>query len=391
MIPYGRQDISKKDIDYVVKVLKSDFITQGPAVTQFESKLVEYVSAKHCVVTNSATSALHAACQSLDIVKGDIVWAPAISFVATSNAALYCGSKIEFLDIDPDTFNICTYELAEKLKAASKKNKLPKLIIAVHMCGQSAEMKKIHNLKKKYGFKIIEDASHAIGASFNGNKVGSCKYSDLTVFSFHPVKIITTGEGGAVLTNDSKLASKVRKFVSHGVTKNIKDFKSTSHGPWYYEQQLLGYNYRMTDIQAALGISQLKKIDTFVNKRNIIAERYNKSLKGLQLDLPMVKGNSTSSYHLYVIQLKKENAALRDELFRYLLKKGIHVNIHYIPIYKQPFYSDNYISKKFFLKNCESYYSRAISIPIYPSLTIKEQKHVIKSIKDGLILLSSSL
>lgn len=391
MIPYGRQDISKKDIDNVVKVLKSDFITQGPVVSQFEASLAKYVSAKHCIVSNSATSALHAACHSLDIGKGDIVWAPAISFVATSNAALYCGSKIEFLDIDPDTFNICTFELAEKLKVASKKNKLPKLIIAVHLCGQSAEMKKIYTLKKQYGFKIIEDASHAIGATFNGHRVGSCKYSDLTVFSFHPVKIITTGEGGAVLTNDAKLASKVRRFISHGVTKNKKDFKLPSHGPWYYEQQSLGYNYRMNDIQAALGISQLKKIDSFVKKRNIIAERYNKSLKGLPLDLPMVSKNSASSYHLYVIRLKSAEAELRNKLFSYLLDKGINVNIHYIPIYKQPFYSDNHVSKKFFLKNCENYYSRAISIPIYPSLTIKEQKYVIKSIKDGLILLSSSL
>ena len=382
-IPYGRQNISRTDINNVIKVLKSDFLTQGPQVPLFENEISDYVGSKFCTLANSATSALHLACMALEVSKNDYVWTSAISFVATSNAALYCGAKIKFIDINESTFNISANLLEDELVAAKKQNALPKAVIVVHMCGQSANMKKIFKLSKKYKFHIIEDASHAIGGSYQNKKIGSCLYSDLCIFSFHPVKIITTGEGGAVTTNDINLHKKIKNLATHGITKITEDFQNKSDGSWYYEQQLLGCNYRMTDIQASLGRSQLKRIDNFVIKRNKIAYNYNQLLKHLPINLPIVNSDCFSSFHLYVIRVKEEIKHLRDKLFNDLKENGVGVNIHYIPIYKHPFYK-RILNKKVFLPNAEKYYKTAISIPIFPGLEKSDQKLISKWIEDSI-------
>ena len=289
MIPYGRQEITDEDIREVVEVLKSDFITQGEVVPAFERKLSEYTNSKFSIVVNSATSALHLACKALQIGVDDIVWTSANTFVASANCALYCGAKIDFIDIDPNTFNISIQALTEKLELAKKSNTLPKVIIPVHMCGQSCEMKSIYKLSKEYGFRIIEDASHAIGGKYLGEPIGNCEYSDITVFSFHPVKIITTGEGGAAVTNNPKLAKQMKLLSSHGITRDVKDMRvSEPPGPWYYEQIDLGFNYRMTDINAALGLSQMKRLDEYISKRHLIARYYDKKLKEFPLRLSLI-------------------------------------------------------------------------------------------------------
>ena len=383
MIPYGRQHISKEDADAVKEVLNSDFLTQGPMVPEFEEEVARYCGSNYAVAVNSATSALHIACLALGISKGDIVWTAANTFVASSNCALYCGASVDFIDIDIDTFNISLIDLEKKLVEAKRENKLPKLLIPVHMCGQSCDMKKIKELADIYKFKIIEDASHAIGGSYLDSKVGSCKYSDITVFSFHPVKIITSGEGGMALTNDSDLAQKMELFRSHGITRNNEIMQNDSHGPWYYEQLVLGFNYRITDIHAALGLSQLKRIDSFIEARNNIAKEYNHMLSELPLKLPFISPSVLSSFHLYIICLENKNESSHSYVFKNLREKGILVNLHYIPVYLHPFYQKLGF-KKGYCQNAEKFYSRAISIPIYPNLTREDQLFVVKSIKESL-------
>lgn len=383
MIPYGKQSISKKDIDSVVDVLNSDFLTQGPMVPIFEDKISTYVGSKFSSAFNSATSALHGACLSLGLSDKDILWTSAISFVASSNCGLYCGAEIDFVDIDPKTFNICPDELAKKLIFAKKTDSLPKILVIVHMCGQSADMQRIHEICKEYNIKIIEDASHAIGGAYQNNKIGSCKYSDITVFSFHPVKIITTGEGGIACTNSPELKNGLDLSRTHGITKEKSKLYSDLDENWFYEQHTLGYNYRMTDIVAALGISQLERVDDFVNKRNKLAQRYKDLLSESPIILPHIIDESYSSFHLYVILIDESETALkRKELYNYLFfNKKIGVNVHYIPIYKHPYYQK--LDKNFAEQtNAENYYKRALSIPMYPDLNDKELEYISNSIKE---------
>ncbi len=378
-IPYGKQSISNKDISVVKKTLQSNFLTQGPKVKFFENSIAKFVGSKHVVAVNSATSALHIACLSIGLKKDDYLWTSANSFVASSNCALYCGAKIDFIDIDIKTYNICHKKLEKKLEYAKKKRILPKVIVVVHICGFSAPMKEIYKLSKKYKFKIIEDASHAIGGLYFKNKIGSCKFSDITVFSFHPVKIITTAEGGAAITNSSKIASNLRLYADHGVARNKNKSKFKGKELWNFDQIKLGYNYRMNEIQAALGLSQLKKINSFLRIRNTIANRYNRELKNLPIILPNMDSNIYSSFHLYVILVK--NTREHKKLFNYLIMKKIIVNLHYIPIYRHSFYKSLGF-KKGYCPSAEDYYSRAISLPIYPNIKNTEQKYVINCIKD---------
>lgn len=384
MIPYGRQDISEDDIQAVVNVLRSEYLTQGPAVPAFEKELCTYTGANFGVAVNSATSALHIACLALGVGSGDIVWTSPISFVASSNCALYCGAKVDFVDIDPLTYNMSVKSLTTKLEQAKAAGSLPKVVIPVHLSGQSCDMKAIAQLGKKYGFKIIEDASHAIGGRYLDQPIGNCRFSDITIFSFHPVKIITTGEGGMAMTNDLVLANKMMKFRSHGITRVPEEMTVAPHGPWYYQQIDLGFNYRMTDLQAALGLSQMKRIDEFVNRRHEIAQRYNELLKDCWLTLPHQSKDSYSAFHLYIIRLKTDEANFSHrDIFDRLRSHGILVNLHYIPIYSHPYYESIGYNKADFPES-EAYYSEAISIPMYATLTEAEQQFVVDSIKKPL-------
>jgi UDP-4-amino-4,6-dideoxy-N-acetyl-beta-L-altrosamine transaminase len=384
MIPYGRQDISEEDIQAVIEVLQSEYLTQGPAVPAFEKAVATYCGVQYGVAVNSATSALHIACLALGVTEGDCVWTSPISFVASSNCALYCGASVDFVDIDPLTYNMSVATLTAKLEKAKKDGKLPKVVIPVHLSGQSCDMKSIHALSKKYGFNVIEDASHAIGGKYLGEPVGNCRYSDITIFSFHPVKIITTGEGGMALTNDLVLANKMTKFRSHGITRVPEEMTCTPHGPWYYQQLDLGFNYRMTDIQAALGLSQMKRIDEFVGKRHAIAKKYDELLADCWFDLPFQNPDTYSAYHLYIIRLKtKDTKFSHREIFDRLRSHGILVNLHYIPIYSHPYYQKIGFDSKDF-PEAEAYYSTAISIPMYASLTTADQQVVVDSIKTPL-------
>jgi len=380
MIPYGRQDITEEDIDAVVDVLRSDFLTQGPVVPKFEEAVMVHVGAKHAVAVNSATSALHVACLALGLGPGDWLWTSPITFVASANCGLYCGANIDFVDIDPRTYNLSPLSLEEKLLAAEKEGKLPKILVAVHLCGQSCEMESIHALCQKYNVKIIEDASHAIGGKYKGQFIGNCRYSDVTVFSFHPVKIITTGEGGMALTNDLGLAEKMSLLRSHGITRDDKLMAKTSDGPWYYQQIDLGFNYRMTDIQAALGASQMSRLNEFVCKRHELAKRYNNKFTQLPIVTPYISQDAYSAYHLYVIrlELKKINKTHKD-VFELLREKGIGVNLHYIPVYKHPYYEVTGFSENDF-PQAEAYYSEAISLPLYPKLSFAEQDKIIEAL-----------
>jgi len=372
MIPYGKQNISEDDINAVVKVLRSDFLTQGPVVPKFEEELCNYTGAKHAVAVNSCTSALHIACLSLGLEPGGILWTSPITFVASANCALYCGASVDLVDIDFDTALMSISHLKSKLERAKKDGKLPKIVVPVHFSGQSCDMQEIHSLSKEYGFYIVEDAAHAIGGSYKDEKIGCCKYSDITVFSFHPVKIITTGEGGAALTNNSKLAKNMELLRSHGITRDIHQMNEKSSNPWYYEQITLGYNYRMTDIQAALGVSQLNIIDEYISKRAEIANYYDKVFRNTKVFPLIVKTDRSSSNHLYVIRVSKK---IRNILFDKLIETGIGVNLHYIPLYKQPYFELNGT-----FSEAEKYYSSAISIPIFPLLPVNKVRYIANTI-----------
>jgi UDP-4-amino-4,6-dideoxy-N-acetyl-beta-L-altrosamine transaminase len=379
-IPYGKHCISEQDIQAVVDVLKSDWLTQGPTVPAFEKALADYCGTAHGVATNSATSALHIACLALGVKPGDTVWTSPITFVASANCALYCGAQVDFVDIDPKTYNMSVERLAEKLTQAHNSNRLPKVVIPVHLCGQSCDMTKIHALSRQYGFKIIEDASHAIGGRYRGEPIGNCRYSDITVFSFHPVKIITTGEGGMALTKDSKLAKRMRILRNHGITRDAAEMMRVPDGPWYYQQIDLGFNYRMTDLQAALGLSQMKRLDEFVTRRHVIAKKYDESLIDLPTVTPWQHPDSYSGLHLYVIRLKLDKITrTHREVFIALRAAGIGVNLHYIPVHRQPFY-ENQGFKQGQFPEAEKYYAEAISLPMYPDLNELQQNDVITAL-----------
>ena len=384
-IPYGRQDISQEDIDAVVEVLRSDWITQGPAIEQFEQAVANYCGAKYAVAVSSATAALHIACLAAGLGQGDILWTSPNTFVASANCGLYCGAKIDFVDIDPHTYNLSVDELERKLAWAEKQGCLPKVVLPVHFAGQSCEMARIAALSQHYGFKIIEDAAHAIGGRYQGQPIGSCQFSDLAVFSFHPVKIITTGEGGMVLTNQEDLYQKLIRLRTHGITRNSDLMQEESHGPWYYQQLDLGFNYRITDIQAALGASQLQRLDEFVERRRFLAERYNHLLQDLPLTLPWQHSDTKSSWHLYVIRLKLDKISkTHRQVFEEVRKAGIGVNLHYIPVHTQPYSQQLGFSWGGFPR-AESYYQEAISLPIYYGLTQEDQNRVVMTLQEILL------
>jgi UDP-4-amino-4,6-dideoxy-N-acetyl-beta-L-altrosamine transaminase len=379
IIPYSRQDINQDDIDLVSRVLHSDWLTQGPMIPRFENAVTEYVGSTYGVAVNSSTSALHIACLALDVGPGDWVWTSPNTFVASANCALYCGAKVDFVDIDLDSYNICVESLAKKLKIAKLDNKLPKVLIPVHFAGQPCDMNKIYKLSQEFGFKIIEDASHAIGASYNKIKVGSCTHSHITVFSFHPVKIITTGEGGMATTNDLKLFEKMSRLRTHGITKKKKFFKKGRKNEiWNYQQIELGFNYRLTDIQAALGISQLTRINDYVKRRQQIAYYYNQALKKFPVILPWQRTNTYSSYHLYPIRITKiKTERTQKNIYNSFIKAGINVNLHYIPVYRHPFY-ETMGFKKGYCPVAEQFYNETISLPIFPTLNNSNLNKIVK-------------
>ena len=380
MIPYGRQDITADDIEAVVQVLRSDFLTQGPAVPIFEAAISNKVNAQYCLAMSSATAALHVACLSLELGPGDWLWTSPITFVASANSALYCGAYVDFVDIDPKTYNLCPLALERKLIDAKRLGRLPKVVVPVHLCGQPCDMKRIHQLSLEYGFKLIEDASHAIGGRYMNESIGSCRYSDITVFSFHPVKIITTAEGGVALTNNARLSEKMALFRSHGITRDPALMTRDNQGEWYYEQIALGFNYRMTDIQAALGLSQLSRLDEYVSRRHELAVRYDKLLASFPLLTPWQHPDSYSSRHLYVIRLKEgPNNKERKQVFKELRDTGIGVNLHYIPVYRHPFYEKFDFNKNMF-PEAESYYREAITLPLFPSLSELDQDSIVEAL-----------
>lgn len=378
VIPYGKQDISQQDIDRVVEVLNSNFLTQGPQVPAFENALAEYTGANYALAVNSATSALHIACLALELGQGDWLWTSPITFVASANCGLYCGARVDFVDIDPKTFNMCPKRLEEKLIKAQADDRLPKVVVPVHLCGQSCDMVAINKLAKEYGFKVIEDASHAIGGRYRDQPIGNCEYSDITVFSFHPVKIVTTAEGGAALTNQKNLADKMSLLRSHGITRDPELMCRESHGGWYYEQIGLGFNYRMTELQAALGVSQMKRLDEFVTARHRLAARYYEKLASLPVVLPHQLENTYSGLHLYVIRLKLDEIKLSHrEVFDALRANGIGVNLHYIPVHTQPYYQAKGHRLGDYPES-ERYYQEAISLPMFHAMTEQQQDEVVQ-------------
>lgn len=383
MIPYGRQDITQADIDAVVSVLKSDFLTQGPAVPAFEESVKLYTNAKHAFAVSNATAALHIACLALDLGPGDFLWTTPNTFVASANCALYCGAQVDFVDIDQLTYNLCPQKLEAKLIQAQIANKLPKVVVPVHLTGQPCDMATIYALGQKYDFKIIEDASHAIGGRYKGEPIGNCRYSDITVFSFHPVKIITTGEGGMALTNDDRLATRLSLLRSHGITRDPALMTQPMDGPWYYQQVALGFNYRITDMQAALGASQMKRLGDYVKRRHQIAQRYNELLADLPVILQWQHPDSYSAYHLYVVRLQLDHIqGSHRQVFEALRSKGIMANLHYIPVHMQPYYQNMGFQSGDF-PVAEQYYCEAISIPMHVNLTNLEQNFVVNALREA--------
>lgn len=380
MIPYGRQDISQADIDAVVEVLQSDFLTQGPKVPEFERIVADYCGAARAVAVNSATSALHLACLALELGPGDRLWTSPVTFVASANCALYCGASVDFVDIDPRTYNLCPVALAEKLRVAEAQGTLPKVVVAVHLCGQPCDMKAIDRLAKQYGFRVIEDASHAIGGKYADEPIGNGRYSDITVFSFHPVKIVTSAEGGMALTNDNALADQMALLRSHGITRDPALMTREPDGPWYYQQVALGFNYRMTELQAALGISQMSRLDDFVSRRHGLASRYDLLLEGLPVTAPWQHPDSYSGLHLYVIRVAGTS---HQQVFESLREKGVGVNLHYIPVHTQPYYQSMGFDAADF-PEAMAYYAEAISLPMYPGLTEQDQDFVVSSLSEAL-------
>ena len=385
MIPYGRQDISQADIDAVVEVLRSDFVTQGPTVPRFEQGVAEYCGVQHGVAVNSATSALHIACLALDLGHGDWLWSSPNTFVASANCALYCGAKVDFVDIDPHTYNMSVERLKEKLEQAEKVGRLPKIVMPVHFAGQPCNMSEIHALSQQYGFKIIEDASHAVGASYSNIKMGSCTHSDVTVFSFHPVKIITTAEGGMAMTNDTELANRMRRLRTHGITSEKELMNPRANNEiWNYQQIELGFNYRMTDIQAALGFSQMQRLDEFVSRRHAIAVRYDAALRSLPIAKPHQASGTYSSYHLYPICVSEaESGRTQRHVYDAFWKNGVAANLHYIPVHRQPYYESLGFKAGDF-PEAERFHREVISIPMYPRLAVNQQETVIHALASSL-------
>lgn len=383
MIPYGRQSVSDDDIAAVNEVLRSDFLTQGPVVPRFEVDVARACGGVHAVAVNSATSALHIACLALGVGPGDTVWTSPNTFLASANCARYCGAAVDFVDIDADTFNMCAHTLAVKLAAAERTGRLPKVVIPVHFAGQPCDMAAIHALAIRYGFRIIEDASHAIGARYEDTRIGDCRYSDIVVFSFHPVKIITSAEGGMALTRDRTLARHMARLRSHGMTREPHEMTGPSHGPWYYEQVELGYNYRLTDMQAALGLSQLSRLDKWVRRRHELADRYDRLLGELPLDLPVRRSDRYSGLHLYVVRVRDDAPMDRAALFSYLREAGVGVNVHYIPVHLQPDYRRFGFAPGDFPVS-EAYYRQAITLPLYATLDEADQDRVVSLLKAAL-------
>jgi UDP-4-amino-4,6-dideoxy-N-acetyl-beta-L-altrosamine transaminase len=376
-IPYGRQDITQADIDAVVAVLLSEYLTQGPVVPKFEDAVASYCGAKHAMAVNSATSALHIACLAFGLGPGDWLWTSPITFVASANCGLYCGAKVDFVDIDPRTYNLCPQALALKLEQAEREGKLPKVVVPVHLCGQPCNMQAIHALAQRYGFKVIEDASHAIGGKYQGEPIGNCRYSDITVFSFHPVKIITTAEGGICTTNCAELANKLALFRSHGITRDPTQMSHSADGPWYYQQIELGYNYRMTELQAALGVSQMTRLNQYVSRRHQLAHRYGELLAALPVTTPWQHPDSYSGLHLYPIRLQLDKIQKSHlQVFQSLRAQGIGVNLHYIPVHTQPYYQRMGFQADDF-PQAQAYYREVISLPMYQTLTDDQQTRVV--------------
>lgn len=382
MIPYGRQDINQADIDAVIRVLRSPFLTQGPVVPAFERAVAARVGAAHAVAMSSATAALHVACLALGLGNGELLWTTPNTFVASSNAALYCGADVDFVDINPVTWNMDVASLEVKLRQARSDGRLPKIVVPVHFAGQPTNQQAIGALAAEFGFRVIEDASHAIGAARAGEPVGSCRWSDITVFSFHPVKIVTTAEGGMALTNDGPLAERMAMLRSHGITRDPAMFVDDSRGPWYYEQQMLGFNYRMTELQAALGNSQIDRLGEFVDRRNALAERYNRLLVGLPLQLPTVEPGNESSWHLYVVRLDRRLTDVTQKmLFDGLRDRGVAANVHYMPVHLQPYYRSLGFQRGQF-PEAETHGETAITLPLYPALTDADQDLVANAVRE---------
>ena len=386
MIPYGKQEITQADIDAVVEVLKSDFLTQGPMVPKFEQTVASHVGAKHALAVNSATSALHIACLALGLGKGDWLWTTPVTFVASANCGLYCGAEVDFVDIDPQTYSLCPNALKEKLDQARKDNRLPKVVVAVHLCGQPCDMETIAALAQEYDFKVIEDASHAIGGKYKDEFIGSGRYSDITVFSFHPVKIVTTAEGGMALTNDDGLAERMNLLRSHGITRDPNLMTHKPDGPWYYQQVDLGFNYRMTELQAALGVSQMQRLDDFVSRRHELAKRYDELLVDLPVTIPWQHPDSYSGLHLYVIRLNLYAIQrTHRQVFESLREQGIGVNLHYIPVHTHPFYQRIGFEPQDF-PQAMSYYREAISLPMFHIMSVGQQDAVVAALEQALAL-----
>jgi UDP-4-amino-4,6-dideoxy-N-acetyl-beta-L-altrosamine transaminase len=383
-IPYGRQDVTGEDIAAVTEVLNSDWLTQGPAVPRFETAVADYCGVRHAVAANSATSALHIACLAVGLRSGDWLWTSPNTFVASANCGLYCGARVDFVDIDPQTYNMSAIALSQKLARAKIVGRLPKVVVPVHFAGQSCDMEAIFALSKEYGFRIIEDASHAVGGRYQGRPVGSCQYSDIAVFSFHPVKIITTAEGGMALTNAADLSSSMELLRSHGITRDPSKMIGPSEGPWYYQQIALGMNYRMADLHAALGASQMTRLDDYVARRHQLAEIYDQALAALPVITPFRRPECHSAMHLYVIRLKKDAVAGRRQVFASLRESGVGVNVHYIPVHLQPYYRNMGFSVNDY-PEAESYYEDAMSLPMFPTMTLSQQCKVIDALRAALM------